>query len=369
MSERLSTPLGTTRRIEIDALRGLAVVLMVEQHLGVWLWQRPQSRADVSTGFVAFNALGGLAAPLFLLLAGIGCAFLAASARPGTDRTFAARGGVLLALGYALNIATPSWFSWGSWYVLHLLGVASLLAPLARRMSSAWVVAILVAIVAATPLVQWWLHTPDTLLNGRMRDMSLAGGPLRMALAEGQFPVLPWLSVYLAGIVAGRLLLAKRLGRLALFAASCLIAGGALAAAYEGGVDGPAGGLVHAVFRMRPGFYPASPAIVLLLSGIALFLVWGASHLSRTGVPGAIAWVSGLGRISLSVLLVHVVAFRELTRPIGLWRAMSAIGTVATMAVFLSLCALVSRIWARSGYRYGAEWVVRTVSRACEPRR
>ena len=50
------------RLLGLDALRGVAVFLMIEQHLGVWLWRGPgpgESMAKDYLGLLIFNALGG----------------------------------------------------------------------------------------------------------------------------------------------------------------------------------------------------------------------------------------------------------------------------------------------------------------------
>ena len=52
--------------------------------------------------------------------------------------------------------------------------------------------------------------------------------PLRLALVEGQFPVLPWLGVFFAGMVVGRWLLAEEHGRVLALARACLLIGLAL---------------------------------------------------------------------------------------------------------------------------------------------
>ncbi|MCA9712207.1 MAG: DUF1624 domain-containing protein, partial [Myxococcales bacterium] len=66
-----------SRRLHaLDALRGIAVFLMIEQHVGIWLWEGPgagERQLDYPL-LVGFNALGGMAAPLFVSLAGVGSA-------------------------------------------------------------------------------------------------------------------------------------------------------------------------------------------------------------------------------------------------------------------------------------------------------
>ena len=62
------------RNLGMDALRGLAVLLMIEQHVGIWLWKGalPGESSWDYPFLLAFNALGGGAAPLFIALAGMG---------------------------------------------------------------------------------------------------------------------------------------------------------------------------------------------------------------------------------------------------------------------------------------------------------
>ena len=99
------------RLLSLDALRGVAVILMMEQHLGVWLWQveNPlRSALAQAPGYMAINGLGGLAAPTFITLAGAGTTMLVAS-RPGqpVDATLLRRGLLLLGFGYLLNLLPP----------------------------------------------------------------------------------------------------------------------------------------------------------------------------------------------------------------------------------------------------------------------
>src|SRR5688572_27488468 len=124
-------PAPTERLHSLDALRGLAVFLMIEQHVGIWVWHGPARGETVWDHpiLLGFNALGGGAAPLFVTLAGLGSALFVATDRPRTDITLVRRGLVLMLFGLALNFMSPSWFSWGSWFVLHMMGFAMALGP------------------------------------------------------------------------------------------------------------------------------------------------------------------------------------------------------------------------------------------------
>lgn len=358
----MSAPDAKPRRLlALDALRGIAVFLMIEQHVGIWLWQGPgrgQSQADFPL-LVGFNALGGMAAPLFVTLAGMGSALMVAAARPGTDVTLVRRGLVLMLFGLALNLLTPSWFSWGSWFVLHMMGFAMALAPVWRRLPTPALLALCALVLVASVAVQLWLHTPIPLHNERMEDTSLPGGPLRLALAEGQFPILPWLCFYLAGFVAGRFIHAARLARVAVLglAFATLAALGRLLLAV--GVDHP---FITRGFELHLGFYPASVAIVgFLLGGALLLIAFVAWVETRRPIAEHNPLVT-LGRASLTLLMLHVVLFRELSRPIEWWRNLPANTTLAVIFAFVILSAIATRVWQRVAYRGGAEWLLRKLA-------
>ncbi len=356
------------RLLSLDALRGVAVILMMEQHLGVWLWQieNPlRSALAQAPGYMALNGLGGLAAPTFITLAGAGTSLLVAS-RPGqpVDATLLRRGLALLGFGYLLNYLTPSWFSAGSWFVLHLMGLAIATAPLWRRLGDVALLAGQAVVLLVTVAAQYWLQTPILLDNSRMRDLALPGGALRLALVEGQFPVLPWLGVFFAGMVVGRWLLAEEHGRVLALARACLLIGLALI-----GLDYAAGHVsALAVLRAEPwtrlvhvrtSFYPASPGIVLLLQSGVLLMLGAALHVEARRALDPRGWLVTLGRASLTLLIVHVVLFREISRPLGAWQAFGRGTALAIIAAWIVLCALLSRVWQRSGYRFGAEWLLR----------
>ncbi|MCX4246103.1 DUF1624 domain-containing protein [Paraliomyxa miuraensis] len=357
----MSTPRPSRRLLALDALRGIAVFLMIEQHVGIWLWHGPgpgERQLDYPL-LVGFNALGGMAAPLFVSLAGVGSALFVAAGRPRTDVTLVRRGLVLMLFGLALNFLTPSWFSWGSWFVLHMMGFAMALAPVWRRLPTPVLLLGCACVLISTVAVQLWLNTPIPLDNPRMRDTSLPGGPLRLALAEGQFPILPWLCFYLAGFCAGRFIKAERHGRIALLGACFVAVGGGGHLLARAPVAHP---WIQRGFELHLGFYPASVAIAGLLLGGALLLIAFVAWLeTRRPIADDHPLVT-LGRISLTLLMLHVVLFRELSRPIHWWRGLSANAALAVIFGFVILSILASRPWQRVGYRFGAEWLLRKIA-------
>jgi uncharacterized membrane protein len=355
---------ASSRLTTLDALRGLAVFAMIEQHVGIWLWKGPElgmSRMDYP-GLVAFNAGSAIGAPIFFALAGAGTAMLChRRPGPGLDASLVRRGLLLYAFGLFVNLATPSWFSWGSFFALHMMGVGVALAPLWRRISDRALVGLALAILFVTPLVQWWLQTPEDLSNPRMRDTTMPGGALRLVFIESQYSLLPWLSTYLVGFFTGRciergdLRPVMRLGAV-IFAIA--IAGHA--AVWLTGAEEP--DLLWRAFRFKLGWFPPSLFIVMGLLGPALWIIAAAARRDARRPLADDHPLVTLGRISLTVFIVHAPLFRELSRPLGLWSALEAGPTLMAIALFTIVCLVLSRWWSRRGYRYGAEWLMRKLA-------
>ncbi len=351
------------------------MVLMMEQHLGVWLWRWPgrgESLADYPT-LVLLNALGGAAAPLFVTLAGYG-SMLLAQRRQAPDVTLLRRGVVILGFAYALSLATPSWFTWRSWFVLHLIGASTLLAPVLRRLPNYGLLAAGAAVLWVSVIAQTLLETPFPLSNMRMggwvrgghgiAPTLLDGGLWRLMTFEGHFPLFPWLAFYMLGMVSARLSSAGLPKRQITLGITLLAAGGTLAALGPAGLGllGQHSHLFSRAANVHAPFYPATPAFVLLLGGGALLAIGGAEHWEKRRGLSAEAPLVVLGRVSLTLLLLHVVVGRELSRPLGLWRNCSAETTLIVIAASVVGASLLARRWGRAKHRYGAEWLLRKLA-------
>ncbi len=334
-------------------LRALAVILMVEQHLGVWLLSMHEATDTFGSFLVGLNSLGGAAAPLFITLSGVGVAL----GRQG-KKTLLRRGIGLLLCGYALNLAVPSWFSGGSWYVLHLLGLWLLIAPGVRRLPSRalWILAGLIVVVGV--LGQIWLLTPRYLPNQRLSDLSLPGGALRLAAFEGHFPVFPWLALAVVGLWGGRQF-RKQHGSLLWRASGLLLL-------LAGLTQLPMMNLGRTAARSVPwraivqfSFYPATPAYLCVLGALCLALVALALKAEHRGWVRRISGMRHLGRTSLTLLCFHIIVFREGSTALGWRNEFAALPTLSLIAFVLLVWTWIAEAWARSDYRYSLEWWLR----------
>jgi uncharacterized membrane protein len=337
----------------LDALRGVAVVLMMEQHLMAWFWNQPWNNLVRLISeyplIIGANGLGGLAAPLFLVCAGAGAVLMLE--RGGNGRTLISRGLMVLVTGYIMNLIIPTWFSPCSWYVLHVIGASLVLAPLLLRLPRPLIWGVLLVLLAV-PL-QHMLGTPSFQSNEDMARCPTFGRVLSLVVAEGHFPLVPWVGMFLFGVFAGRNLHQdwKRM----LVPALVFLAIGILL------------GLAGAWLRLSPSsftgrflypmpvFYPARPPVMFILSGSSLLLF----ALFRALAPRAGNILVHTGRISLTLLVLHAFLFKEVSQRLGTYKLLPAgQALLLTVAVILAAMA-VARLWSRWNYRFGLEWFIR----------
>lgn len=285
-------------------MRGLAVLLMIPSHT-FNAFTRPELRGH--SAYMLSQFFGGMAAPLFLFLAGVTFAFqmdrLDESAETALGRIWklAQRGGYILALAYlfrlsnaVVHLPSPDWDSLWKVDILNCMGAAiaalSLVTlwPAATRPQMAAVTGL--ALASAAPLISGldWSATPalvkEYLVPNRMR-----------------FPLFPW-SAYVAFGLAGGLALRRcrpeLLERMLQWGAW-----GGLAAAL---------GVLHfssLPYTLYPksDFWTDSPALILIRTGVILVIAGAAwvwtEHMAR---PGA-GWMQVFGRTSLLVYWVHIM--------------------------------------------------------------
>ena len=192
------------RKAYLDWLRGLAVVIMVEAHV-IDAWTREADRHGTPYFWTVFVA--GIAAPLFLFMAGVSLA-LAANARAARVGHAAAaaharlRGWQVLALAFVFR-AQSQLLGWGALSnflkvdILNVMGVTLVLAGVLWALASArtarlWVfLAVMTAVTMTTPLVRevaWLAALPD-LVEAYIRPLP----------ARSNFTLFPWAAFLIAG--------------------------------------------------------------------------------------------------------------------------------------------------------------------------
>lgn len=191
------------KRLEcLDALRGLAIVLMVVNHTGHYLTADPLP----AWAYLAVYLTVTLAAPLFLFSAGFALALSIKKARerrePAARAGIFQRGLVLISLGWLINLffygTEPLWRG----RILLAIGASLILAYPFYDWAASRAKRSALAIVSLSGLLAFPAAYP--LLQSISADHRIIA---EIFLSE--FPLYPWFFLVLIGLLAGREFLAR----------------------------------------------------------------------------------------------------------------------------------------------------------------
>ena len=299
--------MSPSRRGYIDALRGLAVLIMIEAHV-LDSWTRFPDRQTRHYAYAM--VLGGFGAPLFLFLAGLAVPLSAGSKLRKTgnvqvaSRAVARRGLEIFGLAFLFRI--QAWvLGWSAPRWLLRVDILNIMGPSIMAAAAIWgalntLAGRLAAFAAATLAIA--LTTPI------VRNISILSplpdpieAYLRPAGGLSNFAFFPWAGFVFAGALAGLVLDAARSPRQEQAAnlGFALIGTGIAAAAYA--------------LSFRPTWYPqshfwtTSPAFFFLRLGI-MTAALGFAYAWELRPGGAQRWspLGQLGRTSLFIYWIHV---------------------------------------------------------------
>lgn len=348
----------------IDAYRGLAVILMVQQHLQNWLWYKQWLSYGVTFTehpfMLTLNFIGNFPAAMFLISAGVGSAILYDN-RTASRYDFFKRGLFILLCGYLLNLLSPHWFKPGSWYILHTIGVSIIFAPLLNRIRNIWLILISIILITAPAFIQTWLNTPLLLGNEYMNNISMKGGVARLIFAEGHFPVIPWIGFFIIGIICHRMIKDDIKGRIFLISILLISAGLILRWFNIYGFYFATGGMFFRVFTFIPYVYPPLPSLIMFVGGISLFLFLFFLIFDKFKMNLTINLLSSAGRLSLSWFFIHIIIFNEISALVGIRKTFSASETLIIIFLTIIIMIILSVLWERKKYKFSFEWFMRKV--------
>ncbi len=348
------------RDVSLDFLRGLAVIFMIMQHLAVWLWDAGWSKsmslfseAPIYLVLIAFSAVS---APIFIFCAGVGSYLF--MHHYNSSSKIMRRGILLLCAGYLTVITIDSWFSWGSWYVLQLIGFCFLTVPLLAKIKRKSLIFLFIIIAVLSVIGQYLLQTPLAYGNMRMADLSLSFAPLRLALFEGHFPVFPWWGIFILGYFFGYSVQRGEYASLIkpsfVFAAAGLIL--VLVYHFAPGIED--NGLLAYIFSYKVRFYPLLLPVLLLLcaaSCISLYLIHAFCVKFSVDQKNPI---TAIGRMALTAFITHIY-IKEFVYTFDLVQEFTKWQTIGFTVFLLGLYAGLS-LWLRKyNYRFTFEWLFR----------
>ena len=336
------------QRIEhIDALRGVAVLLMVMVHAAA-TWN-PFSGTQQSALAYIISGLGGLAAPLFVTLFGWG---LAKSTL--TCRKILFRGFFLLTAQFLVNMSAPHLFNPFTPGVLSLMAMLVFTQPLwqkpilsssnpVRLVSSLFV--LIIAIQLLLPSIQGgqgW----NTRIEVRTVWILLSH-----IFVSGTYPIFPWLVFALFGTLLAlhdtdQIVPNYGKALLGLSFTYCFVT---LVAAFQNGDQ-----WAHPTEEAYLTFFPANPSF-LVAAMLGVSILWMA--VKYAPVPSALL---DTGRLSLTVYVVHFIPFavlHTLDETQGWDIALSATVVSAYTLMWLPL----SVLWLRYARGFTLERLFQTV--------
>jgi uncharacterized membrane protein len=319
-------------------MRGLAVLVMIQCHTF-----NSFTRIDLREGgpYVMTQFIGGMAAPLFLFMAGMTTAFQMESLERRESspwrrwRITLGRAGYIVAIAFTFRF-TNWFFAWplGDWHemlrvdILNCMGFG--LAALAvasvfrgeERIRFTTAAGLL--ILAAAPLLANldWNGTP------RLLQEYFAPAPGR------RFPLFPW-SAYLAfGMAAGAIVKRAPADRMERLMQWSVLAGFGLVFGAQYFSNLP-----YSLYT-QTSFWLDSPALPLIRTGIILWIMAAAYLWTEYVAAPRWSWMQALGQNSLMVYWIHVMlVYGSVVRPIK--RSLSiAQAALATVLVTLAMVAL-----------------------------
>jgi uncharacterized membrane protein len=353
-------PFFPHRRVDLDWMRGLAVVIMIGAHvLGAWTLP-----ADKTTEAYSWTVvIAGMAAPMFLFTAGVAVALAGAGRlRRGASlaeasRSLMWRGGQILGLAFLFRL--QSWLLAPGAPAVGLLKVdiLNIMGPAlvgaawlwGRTSPGRWRIAAAVAAAALfggiTPVVR------SAELLGFLPDA--LEWYLRPSPRGTNFTLFPWAGFVFAGLVVGELMEMAR-GRPAEARMSAgLLIGGALGALAAYGAS-----YLPAVFEGSQ-FGTSAPSFFALRVGLLACLLGGCYFYTRRWVESEWSTLVQFGRTSLFVYWIHVeMVYGIFSGP--LHRRLPLVGSLGAFVIFtlflLGLSVLKTRAvaWYRSAQDVGA---------------
>ncbi len=283
------------RILHIDALRGLAVLLMVMVHAAA-TWN-PYSSAQTSVLAYVVSGLGGLAAPLFITLLGWG--LLRANL---THQQRVIRASFLFVCQFLVNIISPHLFEPFTPGVLSLMALLILTEPIwiyplrqGRLSAQAYFLSIFAAVLTLTFLapeiqgVSSW--------NARVSTHSTVVFVEHLVLT-GTYPLHPWVLFAVFGATISALPSGRTRPAVTFTALGLTYSGLLLFYAWKNNL---AWALPSGTALLT--FFPANgPFLIASLTGVTLLWALVSTRLHAE-------WLALTGRCSLTVYVMHFLPF------------------------------------------------------------
>jgi len=327
------SPRDYSRDLALDVMRGLAIVSMVAIHSRIYF--PPRS----TTLYNAVGSLGTLAAPFFLICAGMGVGYLQgryAEARVDLSGVLLRRGLFLAVFATSLGLVHLDLYRLIDWDIFTLIGA--------------------MYIFIATIGGLGWRGALAGIGVVILVNLFLPVGMPRI-LRGGSFPPIPFAIYFLAGLIFVALRDYLRRPTLAYPTACLAVAVNAAAAIFRSD---------HLTHVTRFDSWSTAGILVIVAIFLALWVLAMLVEACWRGFTRAVIPVGRLGRLSFSLYYVQYFFLFLVPQGVGLILhrnmklSLPNLAWVAALILFLGWLYLIVVIWARFGFKLSLEWFVST---------
>ena len=199
----------------MDAIRGLALFIMVFANCVPYLFQLPHA--------FAIRAIDSTAAPVFVALAGYGISRMLPGNAPAVHWKLLKRGLLTLLVAALMDALIWLIMPFTGYDVLYVLAFSIILVAFISKLPDFWLLALILVIITLSYYFQ-----SKGYYRGELNDFPLELKNWReiyrnfdAGLIHGWFPLLPWLAIFLFGYLGGKKTI--RFGRYKLIVSMALV--------------------------------------------------------------------------------------------------------------------------------------------------
>lgn len=361
----------STRIQGIDFARALAVIGMVIVNFKIVMGSHGvHGGADWIQGLYAFaNFFSGKASATFVVLAGMGLAFMTNSARLNNNNQklkklrvgIVKRAAFLFVIGLSYSIIWPA-------DILHYYGVYMVFCLLFITVNSRIIWLMLSTIILLYPVVVVFLSYESNwnFITLEYLDFWTFSGFLKNLFVNGFHPVLPWVSFMLFGLWLGRQNLQNKafLHRGLLLSSSVFIAIQVVSRIMINAT-------VSATHISQPdalslfGIEPMPPFPLYMINGISfsVLVIFASIKICNTYSNALVQAFIKTGKLALTFYVAHVVigmVLPELLTPYKLGD-FTLVHTIGYSLVFSLACIVFAVVWLKYFKQGPLEWIMRKV--------
>ena len=322
-------------------MRGFAILCMVQVHTAALL-PTPVSTTHPLAYISA--AIGGMAAPMFVTIAGWGLyTGLRNRISNGEDilKWTLIRGTALISLQFIIGVLLPQRYNWNSPGILTLLGLCIIITPLISSLEfqlTKWnkggngFLNSIIVVFSTLVILNFFPNLKPGPDWSSMIEVQSVVHWFQLAFVSGTYPLLPWIAFFFIGtnlesqqINENWKLHLTRSGSLAI---STLLATLAISISTDTNWAETMGDAVLT-------FFPANHWFVLVSASWTIFL-WDIFRLSRRSIEKINSWLSSSGRLSLTIYILHFALLGQIVDYFPQFSLIEAFGiTLLHMGIWL----------------------------------